>query len=194
MTLHVCLARSILGDPGAASWDDRMFVVKVFCKIDLTVNFLHKHSIVPTNCAWVSEDSLGVVCVKGFQTGKRKRARGGGGGCKKAEEDTVKVPFTCRVPNFPSDNVTFFDHSRFHLRIRKLELRSRPVLPEHQLVEPRFNEPLYNEVCGITNNFLYPGSDNKMFEKEPRYNKTSLQRTNFGSNSLLALRYIEVPL
>ena len=40
--------------------------------------------------------------------------------------------------------------------------------------EPRFNEPLYNEVCGITNNFLYPGSDNKMYEKEPRYNKTSL--------------------
>ena len=43
----------------------------------------------------------------------------GGGGCKKAEEDTVKVPFTCRVPNFPSENVTFFDHSHFHLRITK---------------------------------------------------------------------------
>ena len=88
------------------------------------------------------------------------------GVCKKAEEDSVKVPFTCRVPNFPSENVTFFDHSHFHLRIMKPS--------EHQLVEPPFNEHLHNEVSGITNNFLYPGSDNKMYEKEPRYNKTSL--------------------
>jgi len=25
---------TILGDPGAVSWDDRMFVVKVYCKIE----------------------------------------------------------------------------------------------------------------------------------------------------------------
>ena len=54
--------------------------------------------------------------MKGFQTGKRRR---GVGVCKKAEEDSVKVPFACRVPNFPSENVTFFDHSHFHLRIMK---------------------------------------------------------------------------
>ena len=36
-------------------------------------------------------------------------------------------------------------------------------------VEPRYNEPLYNEVLGITDNFLYP-SNSKMYEKEPRYN------------------------
>ena len=87
LALHVRLARSILGGSGAASWDDRMFVVKVFCKIDLRANFHHKHSIVPTNCPWVSEDGLGVVCVKGFQTRKRRRV----GVCKKAEEDTVKL-------------------------------------------------------------------------------------------------------
>ena len=37
--------------------DDRMLVVKVYSKIfdrDLTVNFHHEHSIVPTNCPWVS--------------------------------------------------------------------------------------------------------------------------------------------
>ena len=34
-------------------------------------------------------------------------------------------------------------------------------------------EPLYNEVLGITNNFLYP-SYSKIYEKEPRYNETSL--------------------
>ena len=40
-------------------------------------------------------------------------------------------------------------------------------------VELRYNESLYNEVLGITNDFLYP-SNNKIYEKEPRYNETSL--------------------
>ena len=40
-------------------------------------------------------------------------------------------------------------------------------------VEPRFNEPLYNEVLNITNEFLYP-DNSKIYEKEPRYNETSL--------------------
>ena len=43
---------------------------------------------------------------------------------------------------------------------------------------------------GITNDFLNP-SNSKIYEKEPWYNKTSLQRTHFASP--LALRYIEVP-
>ena len=34
-------------------------------------------------------------------------------------------------------------------------------------------EPLYNEVLAITNNSLYP-SNSKIYEKEPRYNETSL--------------------
>ena len=37
----------ILGDPGAVSG-----------KIDLTVNFHHKHFIDPTNRPWVSEDAI----------------------------------------------------------------------------------------------------------------------------------------
>ena len=52
-------------------------------------------------------------------------------------------------------------------------------------------ETLYNEVLGITNDFLYP-RNSKIYENEPRYNETSLQRTNFASP--LALRYIKVPL
>jgi len=40
-------------------------------------------------------------------------------------------------------------------------------------VEPRYNEPLYNEDLGITNDFLYP-SNIKIYEKGPRYNETSL--------------------
>ena len=59
-------------------------------------------------------------------------------------------------------------------------------------VEPRYNEPLYNQVLGITNDFPYP-SNSKMYEKEPRYNhETSVERANFTSP--LALRYIEVLL
>ena len=33
-------------------------------------------------------------------------------------------------------------------------------------VEPRFNEPLYNEVLSITNNFSGP-SNSKIYGKEP---------------------------
>ena len=58
-------------------------------------------------------------------------------------------------------------------------------------VEPRYNEPLYNEVLRMTNDFLCP-SDSKIDEEEPRDNETSFQRTNFASP--LALRCIEVPL
>ena len=31
-----------------------------------------------------------------------------------------------------------------------------PVSALHRTVEPRFNEPLYNEALGITNNILQP--------------------------------------
>ena len=39
-------------------------------------------------------------------------------------------------------------------------------------VEPRYNEPLYNEVPRMTNGFPFP-SNSKIDEKEPRYNQTS---------------------
>ena len=39
-------------------------------------------------------------------------------------------------------------------------------------VEPRFNEPLFDEVLDITNDILRPGqSYSKMYGKEPRYNE-----------------------
>lgn len=37
-------------------------------------------------------------------------------------------------------------------------------------VEPPYNEPLYNDVLGTMNDFLYP-SHSKIYEKDPRYNK-----------------------
>ena len=40
-------------------------------------------------------------------------------------------------------------------------------------VEPRYNEPLYNEVLDITNGTLSP-SESKLYGKEPRYNETSI--------------------
>ena len=54
-----------------------------------------------------------------------------------------------------------------------------------------YNEPLFNDVLGITNDFLYPWDD-KICEKEPRDNETSLYRTNFANP--LAPRYTEVPM
>ena len=47
-------------------------------------------------------------------------------------------------------------------------------------VEPRFNEPLYNEVLDITNDFLQPGQNyskmygTKPWYSEPRYNEIHL--------------------
>ena len=39
-------------------------------------------------------------------------------------------------------------------------------------MEPRFNEPLFNEVLDITNDILGPGqSYSKMYGIEPRYNE-----------------------
>ena len=39
-------------------------------------------------------------------------------------------------------------------------------------LEPRFKEPLYNEVLGLTNDFLRPGQNySKMYGTEPRFNK-----------------------
>ena len=43
-------------------------------------------------------------------------------------------------------------------------------------MEPRYNEPLYNEVLPMTNDFLYP-SNSKIDKKEPRYNEV-LRVTN----------------
>ena len=41
-----------------------------------------------------------------------------------------------------------------------------------QTVEPRFNEPQYDEILGITNDFLQPGqSYSKMHETEPWHNE-----------------------
>ena len=61
-------------------------------------------------------------------------------------------------------------------------------------VEPRCNEPLYNEVLGITNDFLYP-NNSKMYAKEPRYGGTSIQRTVKGlAKRVKEVCYIEVSL
>ena len=40
-------------------------------------------------------------------------------------------------------------------------------------VEPRFNEPLYSEALGITNDIFQP-SNSVMYGKEPRYNEPSI--------------------
>ena len=64
-------------------------------------------------------------------------------------------------------------------------------LHKEETVEPHYYEPLYNEAIDIMNEFLYPSNSNT-YGKEPRYNGTSLERTNLASP--LALHYIEVPL
>ena len=50
-------------------------------------------------------------------------------------------------------------------------------------------EPRYNKVLGTRNNFPYLRY-NKIYEKEPRYNETSLQRTNPNNTITSVLRPI----
>ena len=55
-------------------------------------------------------------------------------------------------------------------------LRDKAIFRFHFVVlftvEPRFNEPLFNEVLDITNDILGPGqSYSKMYGIEPRYNE-----------------------
>ena len=41
----------------------------------------------------------------------------------------------------------------------------------HAILEPRYNDPRYNDIPGITMNILCPGkSYSKMYGTEPRYN------------------------
>ena len=60
-----------------------------------------------------------------------------------------------------------------------------PNTDRQDTVEPRFNEPLYSEVLGITNDIFQP-SNSVMYGKETRYNEPSIERTTFPSP--LALR------
>ena len=61
---------------------------------------------------------------------------------------------------------------------------NNPVYDFSNTVEPPFNEPLYNEILGMSTNYLLqPGQNyNKMYGTEPSYNdpnlkKSSLQQT-----------------
>ena len=47
-------------------------------------------------------------------------------------------------------------------------------------MEPRYNEPLYNEVLGTTKDILRL-SNRKIYGKEPPFKETSLQQTYFAS-------------
>ena len=42
----------------------------------------------------------------------------------------------------------------------------------HCTLEPRYNEPLYNKVLGITNDFLLSGQNyRRLYGKEPQFNE-----------------------
>ena len=52
-------------------------------------------------------------------------------------------------------------------------------------VEPRFNESLYNEVLGITNDFLQPGQNySKMYGTEPRFNEPRFKEILVITNTI----------
>ena len=60
-------------------------------------------------------------------------------------------------------------------------------------MEPRYNEPLYNEVLGITIYFLY-SSNSKIYEKKISIKRNLVILACYIIASPLAIHYIEVPL
>ena len=62
------------------------------------------------------------------------------------------------------------------LLLAMIDLKFSPTIFSsiRSTLESRYNEPLHNDILGITNDFLYP-SNSKIFGKVPRYNETSLQ-------------------
>jgi len=50
------------------------------------------------------------------------------------------------------------------LSVRHAKISARDLGEKANTVEPRFNEPLYNEDLDITNHFLYP-NNSKIYEK-----------------------------
>ena len=73
----------------------------------------------------------------------------------------------CKVANAMKRIETFASPPYF---ITLLNFQCECILHRSK-VESRYNEPLYNEVLRMTNDFLYP-SNSKIDEKEPRYNET----------------------
>ena len=61
----------------------------------------------------------------------------------------------------------------FFVRVQPNEKTEKNTSLNYCTVEPRSNEPLFNEVLDVTNDLLCH-SNSKIYEKEPRYNKTSL--------------------
>ena len=62
---------------------------------------------------------------------------------------------------------------------------NNPVYDFCNTVEPRFNEPLYNEVLGITNDFLQCGqNENKMYGTEPPFNEPRFNEILVVTNTI----------
>ena len=59
--------RTILGDPGAVSWDDRMSVVKVYCQI---VSIKETDKRRGSKSTWVTAHTLTLVCLSCFLRGQ----------------------------------------------------------------------------------------------------------------------------
>ena len=64
--------------------------------------------------------------------------------------------------------------------MKQASLANRAGLPH--TVEPRYNEPLQNEVLGATNDFLQPGQNCK--RGEPRYNEPGFNEILIITNTM----------
>ena len=77
-----------------------------------------------------------------------------------------------RYTNVQNDSLFTISFSHSCIAIKSTWMRGNFGLKLQNTVEPRFNEPLFNEVLDITNDILGLGqSYSKMYGIEPRYNE-----------------------
>ena len=64
---------------------------------------------------------------------------------------------------------------------------NNPVYDFGNTVEPPFNEPLYNEILGLSTNYLLQPDQNynKMYGTEPSYNKPQSKEILVTTNTIL---------
>ena len=78
----------------------------------------------------------------------------------------------CSAQTAAADSYVWRDLEKREEKTLILWVRLKTVSDHSNTVEPRFNEPLFNEVLDVTNEILRPGQIySKMYETEPRFNE-----------------------
>ena len=113
--------------------------------------------------AKTSFQMFGVIIILGWGEGVTSFPKGNSANFSKSKIIKWSLPGSLYLEN-TRKNLKVKSRTRSRPQSLNLKLSNCYLRYPHCTVEPRFNEPLYNEVLGITNDFLQPGQRyNKMY-------------------------------